>query len=261
MANLKISQLDTAAALTGTELVELVQSSDNVKATLDTLKDFVLGDADALVYKGAIDCSGNPNYPAADAGHTYKVSVAGKIGGASGADVTSGDVLICTLDGSAAGDQAAVGANWNIIQTSSGVGDVVGPNSSTDQHIPVFDGTTGKLLADGGKTIAQLREPAVQTVTSSATVTPTFVDDMVKITAQAEGLTLANPTGSAIEGAGLVIRIKDNGTARSIAYDTQYRAIGVTLPTTTVISKTLYLGLIYNSTDTKWDVVAVAQEG
>jgi hypothetical protein len=34
----------------------------------------------------------------------------------------------------------------------------------------------------------------------------------------------------------------------------------VTLPTTTVISKTLYLGMIYNSTDTKWDVVAVAQE-
>jgi hypothetical protein len=58
----------------------------------------------------------------------------------------------------------------------------------------------------------------------------------------------------------LVIRIKDNATARAITYDTQFRAIGVTLPTTTVISKTLYLGLIYNSTDTKWDCVAVAQE-
>jgi hypothetical protein len=34
----------------------------------------------------------------------------------------------------------------------------------------------------------------------------------------------------------------------------------VTLPTTTVISKTLYLGMIFNNADTKWDVVAVAQE-
>jgi hypothetical protein len=37
-------------------------------------------------------------------------------------------------------------------------------------------------------------------------------------------------------------------------------AIGVGLPATTVISKTLYLGMIFNSADTKWDVIAVAQE-
>jgi hypothetical protein len=93
-----------------------------------------------------------------------------------------------------------------------------------------------------------------------STVTPTFSNDLVKITAQAAGLTLANPTGTAVPGRGLAIRIKDNGTARSITYGANYRAIGVTLPTTTVISKTLYLGLIYNADDTKWDVVAVAQE-
>jgi hypothetical protein len=31
-----------------------------------------------------------------------------------------------------------------------GVGDVVGPGSATDAHLAVFDGTTGKLLKDGG---------------------------------------------------------------------------------------------------------------
>lgn len=102
--------------------------------------------------------------------------------------------------------------------------------------------------------------PQIQAVTSAATVTPDFANDMVKITAQAAGLTLANPTGTAIPGWGIVIRIKDNGTARAISYGTQYRAIGVTLPTTTVISKTLYLGCIWNADDTKLDVVAVAQE-
>lgn len=104
------------------------------------------------------------------------------------------------------------------------------------------------------------RSPSIQSVGSSATVTPTFSDDMVIITAQAAGLTLANPTGTAIDGLGLVIRIKDNGTARSIAYGSQYRAIGVTLPTTTVISKTHYLAMIFNNTDTKWDVLAVGAE-
>lgn len=95
----------------------------------------------------------------------------------------------------------------------------------------------------------------VQSVTSSATVTPVSTNDLVKITAQATGLTLANPTGTFTEGQALMIRIKDNGTARGITFDTNYRAIGITLPTTTVISKTMYLGIIYNSTDTKWDII------
>jgi len=95
----------------------------------------------------------------------------------------------------------------------------------------------------------------VQSVTSSATVTPVSTNDLVKITAQSVGLTLSNPTGTFTEGQALMIRIKDNATAQTIAFGTNYRAIGVTLPTTTVISKTMYLGIIYNSTDTKWDVV------
>ena len=102
--------------------------------------------------------------------------------------------------------------------------------------------------------------PRVQTVTSSATVTPVSTNDIVTITAQAVGLTLANPTGTFVEGQALMIRIKDNGTARAITFDTNYRAIGITLPTTTVISKTMYLGIIYNSTDAKWDILGLNQQ-
>jgi len=102
--------------------------------------------------------------------------------------------------------------------------------------------------------------PRLQTVTSSATVTPTSLNDLVTITAQAAGLTIANPTGTMTEGQALMIRIKDNGTARTIAFGTNYRALGVTLPTTTVISKTMYLGCIWNATDTKFDIVGLNQE-
>ena len=73
---------------------------------------------DALVYKGGIDASTNPNYPAADAGHTYKITVAGRVGGASGPQVGIGDTLICNVDGSAVGTHAAVGANWTIVQAN-----------------------------------------------------------------------------------------------------------------------------------------------
>lgn len=76
------------------------------------------GNVDALIYKGVLACVGSPNYPAADAGHVYKVSSAGKIGGASGQVVEIGDLLICAVDGSTSDTHAAVGANWDIIQVN-----------------------------------------------------------------------------------------------------------------------------------------------
>lgn len=104
-------------------------------------------------------------------------------------------------------------------------------------------------------------KPRVQTVASAATVTAASdTEDLVVVTAQAAGITLANPTGSPNQGQKLIYRIKDNGTARAISYGANFRAVGVTAPTTTVISKTLYLGCVYNSTDSKWDILAVALE-
>ena len=126
----------------------LVPSQGAVKAYADSL----LGANDAMVYKGVINASTNPNYPAADAGHTYKVSAAGKIGGAAGPNVEIGDMLICTTDGTAAGTQAAVGANWTIVQTNID-GAVTGPGSAVSNNFASFSGTTGKVIADSGISI------------------------------------------------------------------------------------------------------------
>ena len=73
---------------------------------------------DAMVFKGVVDCSANPNYPAADRGHTYRVSVAGKIGGASGPNVEAGDILMCLTDSTSSGNHATVGSAWAIIQAN-----------------------------------------------------------------------------------------------------------------------------------------------
>lgn len=206
-----------------------------------------------------------------DASISDLFSVAGSPVTGAGAITLSGDDpgsdMIAFWDDSASKwTFLTVGSGLTITGTTlsatggGGTGDVVGPASAVADRIATYDGTTGKLIKDGGKTIADLRSPAIQSVTSSSTVTPTFSDDMVKITAQAAALALANPTGTPIPGLGMVIRIKDNGTAREISYGTQYRAIGVTLPTTTVVNKTLYLAMIYNSDDAKWDVLVVRQE-
>lgn len=108
--------------------------------------------------------------------------------------------------------------------------------------------------------IKKVSSSKVTSVVSSATVTPTSNDTFIKITAQSAGLTLANPIGTFEEGQDFMFRIKDNGTSRAITFDTKYRAIGVTLPTATTISKTTYIGVIYNETDDKFDVLGVSTQ-
>ena len=120
----------------------------------------------------------------------------------------------------------------------------------------IISEVSGASYVTKSVTGANIRDPRVQSVVSSATVTATSTNDLVKITAQAAALALANPTGTFAEGQALIFRIKDNGTARAISFDTNFRAVGVTLPTTTTISKTTYVGCIYNSTDDKFDVIA-----
>jgi hypothetical protein len=115
----------------------------------------IIAAADAMVFKGVVDCSTNPDYPAADRGWTYKVSVAGKIGGASGVNVEAGDTLLCLTDGTASGDQATVGAQWNITQANLD-GAVIGPVSSVDGYFALFSGTSGRLLTSVSPTAVKV---------------------------------------------------------------------------------------------------------
>lgn len=67
--------------------------------------------------QGGIDCSTNPNFPAASNADLYFVTVAGKIGGANGPAVSIGDTAIAIAD-TAAGDFATVGQNWIVLNTN-----------------------------------------------------------------------------------------------------------------------------------------------
>lgn len=115
-----ITVANFGAGVLDTDLTTVSASDDTIPSAkaVKAYADSLIGANDAMVYKGVIDCSTNPNYPAGNKGDTYKISVAGKVGGASGVNVQVGDMIICTVDGSATGDQATVGTNWNVIQTN-----------------------------------------------------------------------------------------------------------------------------------------------
>lgn len=188
----KVQLATTAETQTGTDSVKATTSA-GTKAAIDQriVNDNTLGGAspsttnapsvssvksyadaliaanDAMVFKGVIDASANPNYPAANRGDTYRISVAGKIGGASGPNVEVGDLIIALTDGTASGTHATVGANWNITQSNID-GAVTGPTTSTTGNVATFNGTTGKVIQDSGFSISN---GAVSG--NSATVVPT----------------------------------------------------------------------------------------
>ncbi len=107
--------------------------------------------------------------------------------------------------------------------------------------------------------------PLVSSITSSAT--PSINTDTTaqfNITALAAAITsmTTNLTGTPQDGQTLMIRIKDNGTARAITWGTSFASSGVaTLLTTTVISKTHTVGLLYDATSAKWVCLAVDATG
>lgn len=102
--------------------------------------------------------------------------------------------------------------------------------------------------------------PRIGTATSSSTPTPSADShDQYNLTAQTTGMTWGAPTGTAVDGQKMMLRIK-TASAQSIAFNSIYRAMGITAPTTTAAGKTTYIGIIYNAADTKWDIIAAGTE-
>jgi hypothetical protein len=76
------------------------------------------------------------------------------------------------------------------------------------------------------------------------------------LTAQATAAAFAAPAGTPVNGQKLIIRLHDDGTARTLTWNAAYRSRGATLLTTTTPGVTNYVGLIWNSAEAKWDCEA-----
>lgn len=244
-----------------------------------------------LIYRGAWDASGG-TYPGTPiTGDYYKCTVGGTVSGTVFAindsiiyNGTTWDKIDSTDQVASVNGRTGVVTGLEEASNKDVSGGYVGltlfkinflnvagtytsffTNSNTAAHTYTFqdrDGTIVDLtdLQSGAFTMTNKRiTKRVSTEASNATPTPTADSyDMHTITALAEAATFGAPTGTPTEGQQLVIRIKDNGTARALAWNAIYRASSdLALPTTTVISKTLYCGFVYNSSDSKWDLLAV----
>ena len=152
--------------------------------------------ADAMIYKGTLGTSGTiTTVPTTKykTGWTYKVITAGTY---AGVKCEVGDMLIAINDGPSSGT-SVVNADWTVVQTNID-GAVTGPASSTDSHVAVFSGTTGKVIEDSGFTISK-------SVPSNAVFTDTKVTTVGNHYIPSGGTAAATTAGSAVSAGGKVI--------------------------------------------------------
>jgi hypothetical protein len=211
-----------------------------------------------------LDGSGNLGIGTSSPGNRLSVSASG----ASGVELnpttrgggTNGAFLLSYNRSTSAYQQFEYDALTHIFNISNT------ERARIDSSGNVLVGTTtspsgsGKIVTTGG---IVARVNALTTIASPWAWNSDLYDQQ-SFSALANALTINADAGTPTDGEKTVFRFKDNGTARALTWTTgtsnSFRAIGVTLPTTTVINKTLYVGCIYNALDSRWDVVAVAQE-
>jgi len=187
--------------------------------------------------------------------------VAGAINASSAGVLTNSKVFITSVASQsfltlASGSTLTTAANFT---TAGAFALTLTTTAATNVTLP----TTGTLSAIAGtETLTNKRiNPRVTSVAYAAAPTPDVsTTDLYIMTAASGTVTFGVPAGTPVNGQRLTYRIKDNGTLRTLAWNAIYRAMGVGLPASTVASKIMYIGLIYDSDAVKWDVVSVSNE-
>lgn len=92
---------------------------------------------------------------------------------------------------------------------------------------------------------------------SGATITPN--SQVYRVTALAVAATINTPSFTPQDGISGELRIVDNGTSQGLTWASGWKAIGVTLPSATVVGQFLYISYEYSAVDSKWHVLGVAR--
>lgn len=146
---------------------------------------------------------------------------------------------------------------------------VTGPASATDTALTVYDGTTGKLVKNSVHTVDSSNRlnmgaafvSKVVSLTDAATIATDASLGNIFMVTLGGNRTLGAPTNP-IQGQKITYKIRQDGTgSRTLAFDSVFRfGLDILAPTlSTGANKVDYIGFIYNSTDTKWDCLAVTK--
>ena len=151
-----------------------------------------------------------------------------------------------TLNQDTSGSAASLSATLAIASGGTGATTLAGASIPTYTSTNTF---TNKRIT---KRVVTATDDATAEIDTDDT-------DQYQLTAIANATTFT-VTGTPANGDKLIIRLKDAGTTKGLTWNAVFNVVGVTLPTDTTAGKTHYIGCVYNSANSKWDVLAVGEE-
>lgn len=213
------------------------------------------------------------NVPWTDTTYTLPTATDSVLGGIKLGDATVQSVAANAVSTTASRTYAVQltstgNAVVNVPWTAGGANNPGGSNTQVQYNNAGAFGGSANFTFDGqrvtvyGLTVssAVFRSSDASIVSASTITPPADSVNQYNVTALAVPATIAAPSGTPVNGQKLLIRLKDDGTARALTWNAAYSEVGAILPTTTVATKITYVGCVYNSADAVWDVVAVTTQ-
>jgi hypothetical protein len=192
--------------------------------------------AGLLDLKGSTDASANPNYPSASKADMYVITVAGKVGGASGKAVEVGDMLLALAD-NAGGTEASVGTSWVVLQANL-IGALLAANNLSDLE-SAATARTNLGLAIGSNVAAYNANAVFLNVATAFSAQQNFAAGSITSTAASiawdlatkqsavhtftENTTLANPSNMVNGGTYVLKLIQHASSPKTLAFGSAYK--------------------------------------
>lgn len=117
----------------------------------------------------------------------------------------------------------------------------------------------GSAIKLGAITPALLQDALAIVGTGGVVAIPANTAKIV-VTGLDAAVAIGAPAGTPKDMQTLTMKLKDTGTAQAIAFNTVFVPLGVTLPTTTVAGKWLYVTSMYDAASSKWHVLSVGRQ-
>ena len=165
------------------------------------------------------------------------------------------------------------GANGGTGVANTGKTITLGGNLATSGAFDVTFTTTGATNITLPTTGTLVSTTATQTLTNKA-ITPRVVSfntgttyvidpsitDVLEFAALASNLSFSLTTATPGNGQKMIIRLCAVTAARTITWPASFKSVGATLPTSIAPTKWNYVGVMYNSSTSTWDVIAVSTQ-